>query len=384
MYKSEKVEIVDFNHDIKLPNYVYYYPDNDEISVGYAVKNRCGEECNKIYDCQKFIGLSYYNEIVQEGMKEWPFKIINDNGIPKVELEHNKRTIHLTATDITSEIVKYLKYTANKYCANNTDLTTKAVITYPFHFTENQKLETKISCEKANIEVIDLIPEPLSAIIAYLYSNIQSGKIPKHSEYYLVYNFTKSRFDVTICNVDFDSKTIKIVGYDADLNLGGDDIDNALVDYYLNLYLEETGKARDEIKAKTISKLQKICEATKCLLSAEGNEQVTVDWEKLEDYNIDNSLSRTDFNKICVDIFNKTMNMVDNVLKRCKLSPKDISNIILSGQSSTIPIVKELLKYTFDESTIYENINPSEVCAYGATIYANIEQFYFKIENDLH
>lgn len=66
-------------------------------------------ESNKIYDSQKFIGLSYNHPIVQEEMKKWAFKIINDNGIPKIQLQYNKKTIYLSATDITAEIVKYIK-----------------------------------------------------------------------------------------------------------------------------------------------------------------------------------------------------------------------------------------------------------------------------------
>lgn len=379
VFENYKVDVIAFNgNNREIPNYVYYNPDSDEISVGQSVKSNSIKECNRIYDTQKFIGLSYFNRIVEEGMKEWPFKVINENGFPKIELQHNKNTIHLTATDITSEIVKYIKILADEYCGNSEECWTKAVITYPFHFTENQKIETKLACEKANIEVIELIPEAVAITIAYIYEYKGNGK-----ENYLVYNFTKSRFDVTICNVDIDSKIIKVIGYDG-LYMSGDDIDNILVDYYLQLYMKKTGRTKNEIENDVILSLQKACEKAKCSLSEDGSESFVVDYKLLKENHIDNTLTIIDFNRICKNIFKNAMNVVDKILKRCKLSPEQISNIILSGGSSRIPKVHELLQTKFGKSIIWEDINPEEACVYGTTIYANMEKFHFKIENDLH
>lgn len=121
---------------------MFYNPKQKEIVAGNAVRYTTKSVDHTVFDSKRFIGKTYDKEL-EEDMKMWPFKVINDNGIPKVEMLYNNETIYLTANEISTEILKAIKSRADEFLGQNNKKITQAVITVPAYFKQQQREETK-------------------------------------------------------------------------------------------------------------------------------------------------------------------------------------------------------------------------------------------------
>jgi molecular chaperone DnaK len=276
-----------------------------------------------------------------------------------------------TPEQLSAEILKKLKADAEEKLG---DEVTHAVITVPAYFTEKQKNATRIAAQLAGLKVQKLLAEPTAAAIAYGVDNLKAGE----AKTVLIYDFGGGTFDLSILNI-VDGQYME-AGTGGDRWLGGDDINKALHAHILKRMEDEYGivdinKLVDNLPLKKQflfrAQLQENIEAKKIELSSSMNTQLVLDG--IEDENgewidFDLSLSRDEFEIIVKPFVERSINLIDTLLKEVGYDISMIDNILLVGGTSCIPLVKQMLSQKYGREKIRTSEKPMLAVAEGAGI----------------
>jgi molecular chaperone DnaK len=248
----------------------------------------------------------------------------------------------------------------------------EAVITVPAYFNEAQKLDTRKAGEKIGLHVLRLIPEPTAAAISY---GLDKGK----DQLILVYDLGGGTFDVSILKVEANNFTVLAV--DGDSLLGGDDLDNLLVEHLAALLKKQAGVDlyvpgkgilgmfdKDVPKEKLIAlqRLKETAETAKIELSQSISTEVII--PNLMGHPFEAEITRAEFDAMTAPCLERTIHKVRDVLKAAKLSSADIDRVILVGGSTRIPRVRELISETIKDP--YTSDKVDEIVSNGAAIMA--------------
>lgn len=374
---ERQVHVAVFNDSKRtMPSYVSYNEKTDEIIVGSAAKNNITTNYhNTVYDSKRMIGLKY-DKIIKNDMSHWPFEVVEHNGNPYYKVKYNNRVTEFAPEDVSGELLRKLKLSGDDYAGNDPSLRTKAVVTIPAYFKNSQRVKTYEAIRKSGLDIIRIINEPTAAAIGYCYENRSNDMINKNI---LIYDFGGGTFDISIAKINYQNNNldIQIIATGGDNHLGGRDIDNNLVDYFVNLLKEKKNiDLTQEKHEKKLIKLRRACEELKVFLSSAsiGN----LDCEFYEEYFEDNpeniELTAAKFNRINSVLFEKTLDLVKQLLKDVHLDKSDIHDVVLVGGSSRITYIKTMLMDYFGKPG-KQNINPDEIVAVGAAIVASEDLF---------
>ncbi|KAJ0988660.1 hypothetical protein J5N97_007016 [Dioscorea zingiberensis] len=331
-----------------------------EFMLGLAVT---AEEGKKVGDVIVGIDLgttySFEDKEVQRDMKFLPYKVVNKDGKPYVQVKVKGEMKVFSPEEISAMILTKMKETAESYLGRPVK---DAVITVPAYFNDAQRQATKDAGTIAGLNVARIINEPTAAAIAY-------GLDKKGEETnILVYDLGGGTFDVSILSID--NGVFEVLATSGDTHLGGEDFDHRVMDYFVKLIKKKYNKdiSKDN---KALGKLRRECERAKRALSSQH--QVRVEIESLFDgVDFSETLSRARFEELNMDLFKKTMEPVKKALEDAKLKKSDIHEIILVGGSTRIPKVQQLLKDMFDGKEPNKGVNPDEAVAYGAAVQGGI------------
>lgn len=348
VYNNGKVEIIPNEQGNRItPSYVKY--NNNKRFIGESAKFNTDYE-NVIFNAKRLIGRNFSDPIVQAEIKYFPFKLIQgDNDSILIEITENNTKKYITPIEVSSAIIYKMKQIAENYL--NKEIK-HMVITVPAYFNDSQRSATRDAARIAGINVLRIINEPTAASIAYGINDSSDKK------YILVYDFGGGTFDTSI--LELEDGTFIVSSTTGDTHLGGEDIDNVLVDHCITEYNKSNINNQSNININT---LKMKCEQAKRLLSHQND----VNIEITNNFTI--NLSRAKFNYLNLEIFRKTMEYVDKVLNTSKLNKKDISEIVLVGGSTRIPKVQQMIKEYFNKEPC-TGIDPDESVAFGATIQA--------------
>ena len=344
--------------------------DKKEILVGDAAKNQIIRNPeNTIYDTKRLIGRNFSDKIVQEDMKYWNFKVKGDkNDKPMIIAKVNEKEKTFSPEQISAMILKELKKYAEDYLGKEVK---DAVITVPANFNNSQREATIEAGRLAGLNVIRTINEPTAAAIAYGIEN------PTEEEKKIcVFDFGGGTLDVTILMSQGINFVIQATG--GDTHLGGEDIDNLLVEYCIKNFKEETGIDISKDK-KALRRLKNECEKHKKYLSGVEETDLDIDClNKGEDFNI--TIDRHFLGNLCQDIFERCMKILKETLKESGFKKEEIDEVVLVGGSSRIPKIQEMIKEYFGNNKfkLSKKINPDEAVAYGAAIVGNIKNLKIK------
>lgn len=336
--KDGKKGFVDFEGSCLLPSVVYY--GKQDIKVG---KKALSEEntANKVSSSKRILGKN-----LEEAKKILPFlNYHNSEDNNKVSFNVNGRNI--TALNVASDILLHLKKQAQTQLKSNIS---KAVITVPAYFDDNARNLTKQAAELAGLKVLRLINEPTAAALAYGLDENMKGS-------YIIYDFGGGTFDCTILSMQ--KGIFKVLATAGDVTLGGDDIDNALIDYILKNKINDT---KVDFNSSLHSYLSTYVKDIKQRIYKE--QQIDLKLE-IEGKKTAFSISLQEFEEVIKPIINKTFKIVNNALLDSGLSKKDLIGLVLVGGSSKINMVKQIAKENYCEN-IYDNLNPQECVALGA------------------
>ena len=335
---------------------------NKERLIGNVAKNQIVKNYkNTVYDGKRLIGRLYNDKFVQEDMKLWPFKVKDDGkNRPLIEVEYLNEKKGFYPEEISSIILKYLKTISEDYIGKEVK---NAIITVPAYFNSSQRKATKLAGELAGLNILRIINEPTAAAIAYGLNRHSD----EHKRNVCVIDFGGGTLDVSILSI-FDG-VFEVLATEGDSHLGGEDIDNRLVNYCINKFKEETYIDISNNK-KAIRRLKVYCEEAKRELSSILETDLEIDClANGEDFTI--TITRNGFEDICNDIFLRLMEVVKSTLIDSKLRKEDIDEVILTGGSTRMPQIKKMIKYYFDKEPL-KNIHPDEAVAIGAAIQGAI------------
>ncbi len=241
---------------------------------------------------------------------------------------------------------------------------TKAVITVPAYFSDSQRKATKAAGEIAGLEVLRIINEPTAAALAY-------GVDKKHEHNILVFDFGGGTFDVSILELSDDVFQVKSTS--GDNNLGGDDIDQKIIDFLVDDFKQKEGIDLKKDKM-ALQRLKDEAEKAKIELSSTLKTTINIPYVTATSdgpKHLNVELTRAKFEEICADIFKSLEKPLKQAIEDSKLDLKDISEVLLVGGSTRIPKVQELVeKYTNKKPN--KSINPDEVVAMGAAIQGGV------------
>ena len=344
------------------PSYVAF--TDTERLIGDAAKNQCGMNPeNTLFDAKRMIGRRFDDKEIQNDMKNWPFKVINNNGKPEYQCYYKGELKTFKPEEISSMVLSKMKEIAEAYLGHPVK---DAVITCPAYFNDAQRQATKDAGTIAGLNVVRIINEPTAAAIAYGLDKT------KEKENIVVFDFGGGTLDVSVLEID--EGIFEVKATNGDTHLGGEDIDNVLVDYFVDDFKRKKGKTIDRTSSagkKTIRRLRTACERAKRTLSTSTSANIEID-SLYDGEDFYSTITRARFEELCKPIFNRCIEPLNKVLKDAKLDKNSINQIVMIGGSSRIPKIQSMVSEFFHGKKLNFSINPDEAVAYGAAVQGAI------------
>ena len=361
VFQHGKVEIIANDQGNRTtPSYIAF--TDVERLIGEAAKNQATlNPNNTIFDAKRLIGRSFDDPTVQSDRKNWPFQVINESGRPKFRVQSKETWKTFTPEEISSMVLTKMKETAEAYLGQTIK---DAVITVPAYFNDSQRQATKDAGMIAGLNVKRIINEPTAAALAYGLDKNLSGE-----KNVLIFDLGGGTFDVSILTID-DGSLFEVRSTAGDTHLGGEDIDNRMVNHFVE---EFKRKYKKDLKgnSRALRRLRTACERAKRSLSSSTQASIEID-SLAEGIDFYSKITRAKFEELCNDLFRSCLEPVEKALRDAKLQKNQIHEVVLVGGSTRIPKVQQLLEEFFDGKQLNKSINPDEAVAYGAAVQAAI------------
>ncbi|KAM9014361.1 heat shock-related 70 kDa protein 2 [Guaruba guarouba] len=362
VFQHGKVEIIANDQGNRTtPSYVAF--TDTERLIGDAAKNQVAmNPTNTIFDAKRLIGRKYDDPTVQSDMKHWPFRVVNDSGKPKVQVEYKGEMKTFFPEEISSMVLTKMKEIAEAYLGRKVQ---NAVITVPAYFNDSQRQATKDAGTITGLNVMRIINEPTAAAIAY---GLDKKGTRAGEKNVLIFDLGGGTFDVSILTIEDGIFEVKSTA--GDTHLGGEDFDNRMVNHFVE---EFKRKHKRDIggNKRAVRRLRTACERAKRTLSSSTQASIEIDslFEGIDFYT---SITRARFEELNADLFRGTLEPVEKALRDAKLDKGQIQEIVLVGGSTRIPKIQKLLQDFFNGKELNKSINPDEAVAYGAAVQAAI------------
>ncbi|ODQ44265.1 hypothetical protein PICMEDRAFT_18505 [Pichia membranifaciens NRRL Y-2026] len=359
-FSNDRVDIIANDQGNRTtPSYVAF--TDTERLIGDAAKNQAAmNPHNTVFDAKRLIGRKFEDSEVQTDMKHFPFKIVDQGGKPKIQVEYKGETKIFTPEEISSMILTKMRETAEAYLGCKVN---DAVVTVPAYFNDSQRQATKDAGSIAGLNVLRIINEPTAAAIAYGLDKKTEGE-----KNVLIFDLGGGTFDVSLLSIEEGIFEVKATA--GDTHLGGEDFDNRLVNHFATDFKRKNKKDLTG-NPRAMRRLRTACERAKRTLSSSAQTTIEIDslFEGIDYYT---SVTRARFEELCQDLFRSTLDPVEKVLKDAKLDKSSVDEIVLVGGSTRIPKVQKLVSDYFNGKEPNKSINPDEAVAYGAAVQAAI------------
>jgi len=358
---NSAVAIVERGESIIIPNSegkrttpsVVAFTDKDR-KIGDPAKRQSVTNPQKtIYSIKRFIGKSWQNS--QSEANRVPYKVkSNSSNMPVVSIDDRD----YTPQELSAMILQKMKKTAEDYLGYEV---TRAVITVPAYFGDSERGATIEAGEIAGLKVERIINEPTAAALAYgLDKKNQDSKI-------LVFDCGGGTHDVSVLEIG--DGVFEVKSTDGDTHLGGDDFDNAIIEWMTNEFKSDTGVdlTRDPM---ALQRLKEAAEKAKIELSSSGTTEINLPYITVLDnvpQHFVKSLSRSKFDQLTESLVVRAIDCAKSALKAAGLSPSEIDEVVLVGGSTRIPAIQEAIE-NFIGKKANKSVNPDEVVAMGAAI----------------
>jgi molecular chaperone DnaK len=356
--ESGKPKIIENSEGDRTTPSVVAYTDN-EIIVGQSAKRQAVTNPeNTLYAIKRLIGRKFDGELKKEA-ESTPFKITKaDNGDAWVEVKNEK----LAPQQISAQVLTKMKKSAEDYLGQEIK---EAVITVPAYFNDSQRQATKDAGKIAGLEVKRIINEPTAAALAF-------GMDKKTGDQKVaVYDLGGGTFDISIIELaEIDGeKQFEVLSTNGDTSLGGEDFDNVLIDHLVGEFKKEQNFDLTQ-DSSAIQRLKEAAEKAKIELSSNQQTEINLPYITADSSGPKHlllKLTRAKLESLVGDLVAKTLKPVEIALKDAKLSTSEISDVILVGGQTRMPLVQEKVKEFFGKEP-RKDINPDEAVAAGAAI----------------
>ncbi len=336
---------------------VVAWDDQGEVLVGQIAKRQSiTNPEGTVYSAKRFIGRRF--EEASAEMKRVPYECLRrDNG----DIGFKVRGKALAPPEVSAHVLRKLKKAAEDYLG---ETVSEAVITVPAYFNDAQRQATKDAGKIAGLEVKRIVNEPTAAALAY-------GLDKKNDHLIAVYDFGGGTFDISILEVG--DKVVDVISTNGDTHLGGDDVDEKIIEYLVAEFKKDTGIDASSDKM-VIQRLKDAAEKAKIELSSKLETTVnlpflTADASGPKHLNI--KITRAKLESMIEELVQRTLEPVKKALSDAGKTPNDIAEVVMVGGSTRIPLVQETVTKFFGKEP-HKGVNPDEVVALGAAVQAGV------------
>jgi molecular chaperone DnaK len=338
---------------------VVAFDDKGEVLVGQIARRQAiTNPENTVFSVKRLIGRKFSDPATQDEVKRVPYKVVQaPNGDCAVEIRGKR----YSPPEISARILMKLKRAAEEYLG---EPVTEAVITVPAYFNDSQRQATKDAGKIAGLDVKRIINEPTAAALAY--------GLDKTKEHLIaVFDMGGGTFDISVLEVG--DKVVEVVSTNGDTHLGGDDIDNRIMDWLIAEFKKDTGidVAKDKM---VLQRLKEASEKAKIELSSVQETEVNLPYltaDATGPKHLLKKLSRSKFEQMIEDIVARAMEPCKRALADAGKKPADIGEVLLVGGSTRIPMVQAKVKEFFGKEP-NRSVNPDEVVALGAAVQGGV------------
>jgi len=340
---------------------VVAFAKNGERLVGEAAKRQAvTNPRNTIYSVKRFIGRKF--DEVQEELKRVPYKVVRaSNGDAHIEVEVEGKPKAFSPPEISAMILAKLKADAEVRLG---ETITQAVITVPAYFNDTQRQATKDAGKIAGLEVLRIINEPTAASLAY-------GLDKKKDEKIAVYDLGGGTFDISVLEIG--DGVFEVKATNGDTHLGGDDWDNAIIDWILAEFQKDQGIDLRK-QADALQRIKEEAEKAKIALSSSQQYEINLPFitaDATGPKHIALKLSRAKMEQLCDSLFERTITPTKACLRDAGISADKIDELVLVGGMTRMPRVVETARGLVSKPP-HQGVNPDEVVAIGAGIQGGV------------
>ena len=360
------VSVMEGNEPVVIPNAegkrttpsVIAFVEGGEIKVGDPAKRQAVTNPTKtISSIKRFMGSKYSES--QNDAKKSAYKVVKgDNDTARVEIDGRL----YTPQELSAMILQKMKKTAEDYLGSTVN---EAVVTVPAYFNDAQRQATKEAGEISGLKVQRIINEPTAAALAYGLD--KSNKDQKIA----VYDLGGGTFDISI--LELGDGVFEVLSTNGDTRLGGDDFDDAIIQWLAFEYEEEQGMdLRKDPMA--LQRLKEAAEKAKIELSSSTKTEINLPYISATDAgpkHLVKTLTRSKFEQLSAELVKRSMEPVKKALEDAGLNKKDINEVILVGGSTRIPVIQSEVEKFFGKKPS-KGVNPDEVVAVGAAIQGGV------------
>jgi molecular chaperone DnaK len=336
---------------------VVAWDDKGEVLVGQIARRQSiTNPENTVYSVKRFMGRRL--EEVSEEVKRVPYKVVRGTaGEAMIEIRGKK----ISPPEVAARVLMKLKKAAEDYLGEKV---AEAVITVPAYFNDSQRQATKDAGRIAGLDVKRIVNEPTAAALAY-------GLDKSKDHLIAVYDFGGGTFDISILEVG--EKVVEVVSTNGDTHLGGDDIDQRVMDWLVAEFKKDQGIDVSKDKM-VIQRLREAAEKAKIELSSVMETEINLPFLTADasgPKHMQIKLSRAKLEQLMGDLVQRTIEPTKKALADANKKAADIAEVVLVGGSTRIPMVQKLVKEFFGKEP-HKGVNPDEVVALGAAVQAGV------------
>jgi molecular chaperone HscA len=328
-----------------VPSVVHFHPDGSIIVGNEAKEYLISEPQNTIFSVKRLLGRSYHDLEAHSDL--FSYKIIDDNTESLVKISVGGK--YYTPIELSGMILKELKDRAEHALKTPVN---RAVITVPAYFNDSQRQATRDAGKLAGLDVLRIVNEPTAASLAY-----GIGLDPKEEKIIVVYDLGGGTFDVSVLKIQ--DGIFEVLSTNGDTFLGGDDFDQAIVNYWI-----DANELNGEIDSDLRQALRLKAEEAKKALSTQNifNDSVN---------GIPCAITKLKFEVLIRPKIEQTITFCQSALNDAGLTINDIQEVVMVGGSTRTPLVKKIVSEFFGKD-VHDKINPDEVVALGAAIQSDV------------
>jgi len=340
------------------PSVVAFTKDGERLVGQVARRQAITNPQNTVYSIKRFMGRKF-DEVTQE-LTRVPYRAVKGpNGEVRVDVPAQGK--QFSPPEISAMILQKLKRAAEDYLGQPV---TEAVITVPAYFNDAQRQATKDAGKIAGLEVKRIINEPTAAALAY-------GLDKKKDELIAVYDFGGGTFDISILEVG--DSVVEVKSTNGDTHLGGDDIDQRVMEWLIAEFKKETGidVSKDRM---VLQRLKEAAEKAKIELSSTMETEINLPFLTADasgPKHLMLKLSRSKLEQLVMDLVERSIEPCRQAMKDAGVSPSDIDEVVLVGGSTRMPLVAQKVQEFFQKAP-NRTVNPDEVVALGAAVQAGV------------
>ena len=332
-----------------VPSVIHFHADQS-VSVGSSAKEKLlTDPENTIYSVKRLMGKSYKD--VRSNEIQYSYQIIDEDTESLVKIKVGNR--FYTPIELSALILRELKTRIEQQLNQSVS---KAVITVPAYFNDNQRQATRDAGKLAGLDVLRIVNEPTAAALAYGIDRTT----PPEGEIIAVYDLGGGTFDISILKIQ--EGIFEVISTNGDTHLGGDDLDQLIFrDFLFQLKTDEKTLEKEK---ELLQEIRLAAETAKKHLSSADQFTTILLGQTVQ-------ITRNQFEQLAQPLLEKTIQCCKQALKDAKMEPSSINKVIMVGGSTRVPAVKHAVSAFFGKP-VYDHLNPDEVVALGAAVQADV------------